>query len=523
MSATLLTAEGLRKGFGGRDLLDIPHLEITERQCIGLAGPNGCGKTTLLHILAGLLAPDEGIVSCRCKIAFMRQPGLEDTHPDAFGKGAEPEARRFLPAKGPGKSGGEQTRRAIATALSQNAPLLFADEPTNNLDLSGITMLENALAHYKGAVVLVSHDRVLLDAVCTTVWAIEDGQLRVFPGNYSEWIAERERERNFAKFEFEQYQREKSRLTAEMRNIRQEAKAVGKPPKRMSSSEWRLYKDVASIQQRHVQSRAKVMEKRIEQMEVKEKPQDLPKVKMQAQTARTVSRVAVRVECQEICRGGRAVLRNVSLTLPTGSKTVILGDNGAGKTTLAEYILSHGQGVTTAPGLRIGSFSQTHALLQPEKTVLENARADSELSEGEVRTILANLLLPGDAVKKPVKILSGGERAKTAFARLLASPCGMLVLDEPTNHIDSFAAEALEHLLCLWQGTLLLVTHDRRLAGKVAERLLFVENGSVCAFEGTWADWKASQTPRSDDSMTLLLEQMRRAADAANGSFRPFV
>lgn len=523
MSISLLTADNLRQGFGRQELFDIPRLEITEGQRIGLAGPNGCGKTTLLHILAGLLTPDEGRVNRRCKIALMRQPGLEDTHPDALGKGADPEARRFLPAKGPGKSGGEQTRRAIAAALSQNAPLLFADEPTNNLDLSGITMLENALLHYNGAVVLVSHDRALLDAVCTTLWALEDGKLRVFPGNYSGWIAERERERNFAKFEFEQYQREKSRLTAEMRNIRQEAKAVGKPPRRMSSSEWMLYKGVASIQQSHVQSRAKTMEKRIEQMEVKEKPRDLPKVKMRGQAAQTVSRMAVRVDCPEIRRGSRTILRNVALTLPTGSKTVMLGDNGAGKTTLAEYILNCGQGVAVAPGLRVGSFSQTHALLEPEKTVLENARADSELSEGEVRTILANLLLPGDAVKKPVKILSGGERAKTAFARLLASPCGMLVLDEPTNHIDSLAAEALEQMLCLWPGTLLLVTHDRRLAEKVAERLLFVEKEGVRTFEGTWADWKASQTPRSDDSITLLLEQMRRAADAANGSLHPSV
>lgn len=516
MSFPLLSADHLTKAYGDRTLFEIPHLEIREGQRIGLAGPNGCGKTTLLHILSGALSPDTGTVTRRCRIALLRQPGLEDKHPDA-GDSAGGETRRFLPCHGPGKSGGEQTRRAIAAALSENAPLLLADEPTNNLDLSGIRLLEEALLRYQGAVVLVSHDRALLDEVCTSLWAIEEGKLRVFPGNYSAWITERERERNFAQFEFEQYRKEKSRLTAEMRVIRQQAKNMRKPPKRMSSSEWILYKGTAAIQQGHVQNRAKAMEKRIEQLEVKEKPPELPSVRMQADAAAPVSRTAARVECAAISRGGRVILRDVSLTLPTGSRTVMLGDNGAGKTTLAEYLLAGGAGTSLAPGLRVGSFSQTHALLDPNRTVLENARADSALTEGEVRTILANLLLPAQAVAKPVGVLSGGERAKTAFARLLASSYGMLVLDEPTNHIDSFAAEALEHLLCQWQGTLLLITHDRRLAEKVAQRLVFVENGTVRTFEGAWDEWKAAQKPRSDDAILTLIEQMRRAAEAAQG------
>lgn len=513
MPVSLLTADSLGKGFGGRELFYIPRLEIPEGQRIGLAGPNGCGKTTLLHILAGVIAPDEGTVKRRCKIALLRQPGLDHNHPDA--RTPEGPLRRFLPAQGPGKSGGEQTRKAIAAALSENAPLLFADEPTNNLDLSGIAMLEDMLKHYKGTVVLVSHDRVLLDAVCTCIWALEEGKLRVFPGNYSAWIGEREREREFALFEYAQYQKERDRLAAEMRVIREQARNMRKPPKRMGSSEWMLYKDQASIQQGHIQNRAKAMEKRIQQLEVKEKPAELPSVKMRGQSVGPVSRTAARVECKEIRRGGRAILRDVNLLLPTGSKTVMLGDNGAGKTTLAEYLLQQGQGVTLAPGLKIGNFSQTHALLEPEKTVLENARADSILSEGEVRTILANLLLKGEDVGKPVKVLSGGERAKTAFARLLASQCGLLVLDEPTNHIDSFAAEALERLLALWEGTLLLITHDRRLAEKVAQRLVFVEHGAIRTFEGGWKEWNTARQPKDESALTVLMEQMRRAAAAA--------
>ncbi len=216
-------------------------------------------------------------------------------------------------------------------------------------------------------------------------------------------------------------------------------------------------------------------------------------------------------------RGNHLILEDVSFTLPSGSKTVLLGENGAGKTSLAEYLLSGGPGVSLAPGLETGFFTQHHEILDPDLTVLENAQADSCLTEREVRSILANLLLPAKALQKPVHLLSGGERAKTAFARLLASQRGLLILDEPTNHIDFLAAEALEQFLLAWKGTLLLITHDRRLAEKIGQRLLLVENGHVRTFEGTFSQWQASQKPASNDSLLILMEQMRRAAETPKG------
>lgn len=510
----LLHATDLEKGFGDQVLFQIPRLELFEGQRIGLAGVNGCGKTTLLHLLAGTLPPDAGNVTRCCQIALLRQPGLGDTHPDALCRSAT-DGRKFLPS-GPGKSGGEQTRLAIAAAFSQNAPLLFADEPTNNLDIDGISLLQDALLHYTGALVLVSHDRALLDAVCTTIWALEDGSLRQFTGNYSDWIAQREREREFAAFEFEQYREEKARLTQEMLTIRQNAKNIGKPPRRMNSSEWLLYKGIASVQQAHVQNRAKTMRKRIDHLEVKEKPRELPQVRMQGQSAQPVSKSAVRVTNADLYHGSYLVQKGISLTLPTGSKSVLLGPNGCGKTTLANHILTYGDGVSIAPGLRIGTFSQTHAMLDPDSTVLENARADSTLPESEVRTVLANLLFPAAQISKPVHVLSGGERAKVAFARLLCAPYGCLILDEPTNHIDSFAAEALETLLSRWEGTLLLITHDRRLAQRVGQRLLFMEkHGGIKSFEGTWQEWEQSRIPKKPDALQELMEQMRRCQEAS--------
>lgn len=513
MPALLLKATALQKSYGEQILFDIPCLEIYEGQRIGLVGENGCGKSTLLHILNGSLEPDNGQIHRRCKIAFLRQ---EDSLHPFSAYDLDSSARRFLP-QGPGKSGGELRRKGIAAALSQNAPLLFADEPTNNLDLAGISMLEEALLHYQGAVVFVSHDRALLDRVCTSLWALDGGTLRIFPGNYSAWAAQREQERDFAQFEYEQYQKQKNRLTAEARNLRQQAKSMNKAPKRMGNSEARLHKGTATISQAALQKRAKAIDKRIALLEKKEKPFQPSGIKMGADAKGFVSRTAARIEHGEIHRGKHLILEDVSFTLPSGSKTIMLGENGAGKTSLAEYLLAGGPGVSFAPGLETGFFTQNHDLLDPDLTVLENAQADSCLTEREVRSILANLLLPAKSLQKPVHLLSGGERAKTAFARLLASQRGLLVLDEPTNHIDFLAAEALEQFLLAWQGTLLLITHDRRLAEKIGQRLLLVENGHVRTFEGTFSQWQASQKPAPHDNLSVLMEQMRRAAEAPKG------
>lgn len=500
----LLKAAGLEKSFGGETLFKAEKLEIQDGQRIGLAGRNGSGKTTLLRILYGACAPDAGCVERACAAAWLRQPELVIQDGQAVA--------------GP-KSGGELMREAVREVLDQHAPLLFADEPTTNLDLDSTAMVEKELRRYPGAVVLVSHDRVLLEQVCDTIWAIEGQRVRIFPGSYHAWEEQREQERAFAQFEYEQYCREKQRLQTEIRNIRQQAKGMAKPPRHMSSSEWMLYKGGASVQQGHVQSRAKNMEKRLERMEEKKAPPKLPVLHMEARQAfPLVSRTAVRAQDLTLWRGGHAVVSNVSFTLPTGKKTVMLGKNGSGKSTIAEAILAGtASGLWRAQGLRAGYFSQSHEVLDPAMTVLENARAQSLLPQSEVRTILANLLLKEDSIHKPVTALSGGERAKAAFARLLASQCNFLILDEPTNHIDSFAAQALETLLRQWDGTLLVITHDRRLAEQVGERLLFVGDGAVNTFEGTYLQWRQKQEekPLAGEQMSHLMEQLRRAAECA--------
>ncbi len=507
----LLQAQHLTKTFGARTLFRAEQLELHDGDRIGLVGENGAGKSTLLDILCGALPCDEGRIDRRCPIAMIRQSGDAEGVPDG-------RLLRTLSLAGSAcKSGGERTRRAIAAAFSQGTPLLFADEPTTNLDLDGIEAVEEMLRGYPGAVLLISHDRQLLEAVCTSIWAIQEGEIRVFPGGYAEWIAQRDRERAFAQFEYDQYRNEKRRLEAETVNLREQARGMRKAPKRMGNSEARLHRCHISPAQIQVQARAKAIESRVRQLEVKERPSDLPQIRMALGAASPItSKTAARIDHLTVRYGTRTVVEDASFTLPTGKRTFLLGGNGAGKTTLAEHLVQGGACARLANGVRLGYFAQNHELLDPERSVLENVRMASQLPEYEVRTILANLRISGDAVWKPVRILSGGERAKAALARLLASDCNLLVLDEPTNHIDLYTAQALEPLLLRWQGTLLVISHDRHLIEQTAERLLFVEGGRVRTFEGTMAEYREMQSRRSapPDDLAGLIEQMRRAEEA---------
>ena len=199
----LLNAQNIKKEYGIQIVLDIEKLEIEDGERIGLIGRNGTGKSTLLGVLAGRIACDEGIIRRNCEIAEILQTGDSDGEADG----------RFISQmklrESAVKSGGERTRLAIASAFSKHAPLLFADEPTTNLDMEGVEMLEKMMAGYRGAILMISHDRTLLDRVCNKIWELEDGEIRVFDGNYSDWSQQKNRERNFQQFEYDQYQKEK--------------------------------------------------------------------------------------------------------------------------------------------------------------------------------------------------------------------------------------------------------------------------------------------------------------------------
>ena len=470
----LLKAQNIKKEYGIQEILEIDTLQIEDFDRIGLVGKNGAGKSTLMSILAGDLEPDEGYVKRFCPIARIRQSQ------EAKGPVQGSYISRLGLKDSAVKSGGERTRLAIGAAFSQNAPLLMADEPTTNLDLEGILLLEKMMAGFRGAILLISHDRALLDRICTTIWELEDGKLRVFEGNYSQWTAQKERERNFEQFQYDQYQKEKKRLTQNIRDFREQSRQMIKPPKQMSSSEWMLYKGGAAVRQGHVQARTRATLSRLEHLEKRERPAQLPEVSMKLPDSKKIrARYAISVRDLTIQYGEKTVFQKLNFFLPSGTRTVIAGPNGSGKSSLIRAILDRVPGVSITSEASIAYLSQEQDTLNPKKTVLENVLADAAFPEHICRAVLDNLCMSPLDIKKPVFLLSGGERVKTALAKVLVSGCNLLILDEPTNHIDVYTMAGLEHLLSSYDGTLLAVSHDRAFIEHVADQVYVMKDGRL--------------------------------------------
>ncbi len=473
----LLKGQNIKKEYGIQNILAIDKIEINENDRIGLVGRNGAGKSTLLGILNGRIPCEEGTITCKYEIAEILQNGDADTTSDS----------RYLShmnlRDSAVKSGGEKTRFAIAAAFSKHAPLLFADEPTTNLDQEGIFLLQKMLIGYNGAVLLISHDRALLDQVCNQIWELEDGKLRCFQGNYTAWFEQRNREREFQSFEYEQYRAEKRRLEKSITDVRQEAKRFGKPPKNMSSSEWMLYKGGASIRQGHVEKRAGALVSRLSHLEKKEKPVEIPEISMKlGEYNKIKAKTAAKAEELTVCYDTHLVLDHINFTVQSGKKTFLTGSNGAGKSTLIQCLLDHYEHTFITEDARIGYFSQQQENLDFNKTVLENVMSTAAVPEHICRAVLMNLYMKENDIFKKVSVLSGGERVKTALAKVLVSDCNFLILDEPTNHMDIYTMEGLEKLLKSYDGTLLIVSHDRKLTENLADIVYRIERGNLQIF-----------------------------------------
>ncbi|MBR0463125.1 MAG: ABC-F family ATP-binding cassette domain-containing protein [Clostridia bacterium] len=522
MSRICLEARHIQKAYGGQTVLDIDQIRVYDGERIALIGENGAGKSTLLSILAGETQPDAGEVVRRGSWAIIHQSG------EARNDGSARMISQFhAPSQREGLSGGETTRRRIAWALSGDVGLLFADEPTTDLDASGVERLRSFLQSFKGALLLVSHDRDLLNALCHRVLHLEDGKLNDFPGTYAEYQRELERRREYQRFEYEQYRAEQSRLRQIVQQKAEWAASVKKAPKRMGNSEARLHTREYTNAVLRQSAAKKTVQDRLDRLEEKARPRDLPDIRMKLGVVHPIeARTAMTVRCDRLSAGGRTLITGAAFSLPTGSRTALLGDNGSGKTTLLRALRGESSpgtafegDVRINPSACVGCFDQDHARsLDMEKTALENAMEDSTYPESMARTVLARLNLRGDSVFKPVRVLSGGERAKIALAKLLLSDVNLLMLDEPTNHLDLFAMEALQAVLCDYGGTLLFVSHDRAFVSAVADRVLRIENGRLTAFEGTLTQMEADAA-RSRDKESLNLEisalEMRMAALAS--------
>ena len=518
MAELLLKAVNIDLSFGIRKILDIKSLELYDGDRIGLVGENGAGKTTLLNVLFQKIAPDEGEVKLYSSVMMIDQMGLGDESADGFtaSEFSVKEKSDFL-------SGGERTRRRIAGALSGKAQILFADEPTMDLAAEGVIALEKKLRHHDGALILISHDRKLLDNVCTGIWELEDGRITAFSGNYSKYRETRRKRLEREKTEYEAQRAEEKRIKKLIQQEYEHAQQKQHLPSRMGNSEARLHKREVTNVQAAIHRVRKSYESRLDRMDEKKRPREDIAIKMALGDAGGItSKVCVRARGVNAKFGANTLFEYASFVIPVGTRTALLGGNGAGKTTLIRKIINADAGITISPGVKIGYFGQMHTeVLDENLTALQNARAESDKDEATARTVLARLNLPGDNVFKKVSVLSGGERAKVAIARLLLSNANFLILDEPTNHLDIFSLEALESLLTDYSGTLLFVSHDREFIKKVATRLIRIENKRITTFEGTVEDFERAilqkEQGRAEEERKMYITslEMRLAAIAA--------
>lgn len=508
MSEILLSASHIVRYFGERKILEFEQLTVYEGDRIGIVGANGAGKTTLLNILSGELTPDEGTVMRRVSANYFKQF-------QARAEQADPQKCRELGLSGKLSrkrlSGGEMTRLGLA-ALNPGSLLLFADEPTANLDAEGVEHCCRLLEQYP-ALLLVSHDRAVLDRLCTRIIEVRDGQLHFYTGNFTSYQKQREEAFQHQEFEYRQYRSEKARLEKAAHQRSQASRSVKKAPGRMGNSEARLHKRAAGEKAEKLDSARKLILSRLEQLEAKEKPQQAALVHIDfSLTDPPANREVVTGSRITFGYGNNLIFENASFSLPKGSKTALIGPNGAGKTTLIELIRSGAPGIRLVPKAKIGYFKQSLDALDPNKTVLENVMEASVQSEGTMRGILARLLIRREDVFKKAGVLSGGERVKLAFAKLFGSPANLLLLDEPTNFLDLPAIEALQKMVQDYEGTVLFVSHDRTFSDACATRILRIENRKLLAFDGSLIAWENKQAEaKSEKKIDKALLELRLA------------
>ncbi|RKN78184.1 ribosomal protection-like ABC-F family protein [Paenibacillus ginsengarvi] len=501
-----LEANQVERRIGDRLLFRIAGvLRLYEGERVGLVGVNGAGKSTLLSVLAGLEEPDGGTVARHGSVAVVRQldeageragtgPSEESL---AGGETEAPEGEPSRPAEYATMSGGERTRWKWRQAMRKRAALLFADEPTSHLDTEGAAEVEEELRTYEGTVLLISHDRMLLDRVCTRILELEDGEVREYSGNFSEYRRQKELRRERALFEYEQYDKERKRLERAAVEKAESAKGMKREKTGKTNTEARLGKDQFNRRKSKVEKTAQAIRKRIEQLEVKEKPKSQEQPVFDIRYHKPIhAKEAIRLERVTRSFGARMLFRPFSCGITPGMRLGIVGPNGSGKTTLLQTIVRGEAGVWTSAASQIGYFDQRLEGLDEERTVLGQVAESSDYPETSIRTALARLLMKRDDVFKPVSVLSGGEKVKAALAKLFMADCNVLLLDEPTNYLDIFARAKLAEVLREYPGTILFCSHDRFFLDEVATHLLVIENGEWTFEIGGYSEYRERKKKR---------------------------
>ncbi|MBE2237451.1 MAG: ABC-F family ATP-binding cassette domain-containing protein [Caldilineaceae bacterium] len=564
---SMLTISNLGFAFGDYDVFLGISASIPNDGKIGLVGPNGIGKTTLLRVLAGLAQPSSGNVTMArsTRIGYLRQEAVEafagrhntvhdemlkvfaglheqeaqlhdlehrmaEAHSDdllaeysaaqdAFERagGYEYELRIGQVLYGLGftrnewdlqisvLSGGQKTRALLARLLLEKPDLLILDEPTNHLDVQAVEWLENMLRTWDGALLIVSHDRYFLDNVVNRIWEMGPAGFETYNGNYSHYLRQRQERWERREIEFAAI---KERFLGELdyikRNIARDAtknQAVG----RMR----RLIREVRVVEAGGLDLLlSKNWGQVMEEVDISEAKWGVADVEQAIKGLRNpvVRPPQLNLKLKTTLRSGNLVLRTTALTIGYPAKTLfqaepitlergecaaLIGPNGSGKTTFLRTLLGElapldGQ-IKFGASLKIGYFSQAHERLNPNNTVIDELLSHKQMLLGPARNYLAQYLFRGEDVFKPVRLLSGGERGRLALAILALAGANLLLLDEPSNHLDIPAQEVLQQVLEQFEGTILLVSHDRYLIDHLATQVWELRKNHLEVFAGSYA------------------------------------